>query len=319
MVDAKGAVVKVVDRFAGAPSTPVATTIDVAVQEAAQQALAGVSQPAALVAVDAPTGSIRAVVSAPDDQAFDRALDGQYPPGSTFKVVTATALLANGTTPDTPVSCPPQAVVGGKKFTNFEGEAPGSIPFRTAFALSCNTAFVGLADKLPVPSSPARPPPTASEPSTAWPFPPSVATSPNRPTMPRRRLRPSGRVGSRSARCTWPRLPLRPTPAGGGHPGCWNLIRRLPTQLDQGAVTSLRDLMAEVVRSGTGTAAAVPGQTIAGKTGTAEFGNANPPSTHAWFIGYRGDLAFSVLVEGGGVGGRVAAPIAARFLKSVPA
>ena len=45
-----------------------------------------------------------------------------------------------------------------------------------------------------------------------------------------------------------------------------------------------------------------------GKTGTAEFGNANPPQTHAWFIGYRGNLAFAVIVEGGGVGGRVAAP-----------
>ena len=49
-----------------------------------------------------------------------------------------------------------------------------------------------------------------------------------------------------------------------------------------------------------------------GKTGTAEFGSGNPPQTHAWFIGYRGNLAFAVIVEGGGVGGRVAAPLAAR-------
>ncbi len=48
-----------------------------------------------------------------------------------------------------------------------------------------------------------------------------------------------------------------------------------------------------------------------GKTGTAEFGSDNPPKTHAWFIGYRGNLAFAVIVEGGGVGGRVAAPLAA--------
>jgi cell division protein FtsI/penicillin-binding protein 2 len=54
-----------------------------------------------------------------------------------------------------------------------------------------------------------------------------------------------------------------------------------------------------------------------GKTGTAEFGNGNPPPTHAWFIGYRNNVAFAVIVENGGVGGRVAAPLAARFLNAL--
>ena len=72
--------------------------------------------------------------------------------------------------------------------------------------------------------------------------------------------------------------------------------------------------MTGVVQHGTGTAAAISGQTIGGKTGTAEFGTDTPPKTHAWFIGFRDDLAFAVLVEGGGVGGRVAAPIARSFL-----
>jgi cell division protein FtsI/penicillin-binding protein 2 len=57
---------------------------------------------------------------------------------------------------------------------------------------------------------------------------------------------------------------------------------------------------------------------VAGKTGTAEFGTGDPPPTHAWFVGFRGDLAVAVLVEGGGVGGQVAAPIAARFFSSTP-
>ncbi|MDQ1397421.1 MAG: hypothetical protein QOG64_2680, partial [Acidimicrobiaceae bacterium] len=83
---------------------------------------------------------------------------------------------------------------------------------------------------------------------------------------------------------------------------------------------ALRGLMTEVVRSGTGTAAAVPGAgpPVSGKTGTAEFGSANPPTTHAWFIGFRGSLAFAILVEGGGVGGQVAAPLAAKFLAAAP-
>ena len=76
--------------------------------------------------------------------------------------------------------------------------------------------------------------------------------------------------------------------------------------------------MASVVQSGgTAAGAGLPSGTF-GKTGTAEFGNGNPPPTHAWFIGYRGNLAFAVIVEGGGVGGRVAAPLAAQFLDALP-
>src|SRR5207248_5856186 len=87
-----------------------------------------------------------------------------------------------------------------------------------------------------------------------------------------------------------------------------------PATVAAPVVTALHQLMRAVVTSGTGTAANVPGPPVYGKTGTAEFGPATPPATHAWFIGFRGDVAFAVLVEGGGVGGRVAGPIAARFL-----
>jgi cell division protein FtsI/penicillin-binding protein 2 len=92
----------------------------------------------------------------------------------------------------------------------------------------------------------------------------------------------------------------------------------LPPAVTPAVVNALRSFMAEVVTAGTGRAAAVSGQQIAGKTGTAEFGPNDPPSTHAWFIGFRGTIAFAVLVEGGGVGGEVAAPIAARFLSALP-
>ena len=86
--------------------------------------------------------------------------------------------------------------------------------------------------------------------------------------------------------------------------------------LPPGAAGTLAQLMLGVVTGGTGTAANVPGAPVFGKTGTAEFGSGQPPQTHAWFIGYRGDVSFAVLVEGGGVGGEVAAPIAANFLKA---
>ena len=75
--------------------------------------------------------------------------------------------------------------------------------------------------------------------------------------------------------------------------------------------------MRGVVTGGTGTAlAGLPGEVI-GKSGTAEFGGGDPPPTHAWFIAARGDLAVAVLVERGDSGGRVAAPIARRFLDAL--
>jgi cell division protein FtsI/penicillin-binding protein 2 len=71
-------------------------------------------------------------------------------------------------------------------------------------------------------------------------------------------------------------------------------------------------MMRAVVTDGTAAGAGLPSGT-AGKTGTAEYGDG---ASHAWFIGYRGDLAFAVFVEAGGSGPKVAAPLAARFLRS---
>ena len=81
-------------------------------------------------------------------------------------------------------------------------------------------------------------------------------------------------------------------------------------------IASLQEMMGAVVDYGTGQALkGVPGGRVHGKTGTAEFGSGDPPPTHAWFIGYQGDVAFAVVVDGGGFGGSVAAPVAADFLR----
>ena len=83
-------------------------------------------------------------------------------------------------------------------------------------------------------------------------------------------------------------------------------------------VAQLRELMRAVVTNGTGGAVAgIPGGDVFGKTGTAEYGDEDPPETHAWFTGYQGDIAFAVLVEDGSFGGTVAAPVAARFLTAL--
>jgi cell division protein FtsI/penicillin-binding protein 2 len=92
------------------------------------------------------------------------------------------------------------------------------------------------------------------------------------------------------------------------------------TALPAGPVTTLRELMREVVTSGTGTALlGLPGLPVYGKTGTAEFGSGPNPASHAWFTGWQGDIAFGVFVQGGEFGGDTAAPIAAKFLTALAA
>ena len=88
--------------------------------------------------------------------------------------------------------------------------------------------------------------------------------------------------------------------------------------LGPGEAETLRDLMRGVVTDGSGTALlGLPGEPVLAKTGTAEFGNEDPPETHAWIIGIQGDIAFAVFVERGESGGGVAGPIAARFLTAL--
>ena len=76
--------------------------------------------------------------------------------------------------------------------------------------------------------------------------------------------------------------------------------------------------MREVVTVGTGTVLLkAPGDPVMGKTGTAEYGPGATPKTHAWFVGYQGDIAFAVYVQDGQSGGTVAAPVALAFLQNL--
>ena len=119
---------------------------------AAQDALNGRWTDAALppfeLGIGLSTGEVVAAVSRPS-QSPNIALTGQYPPGSTFKVVTTADLLEHGLTPSSPATCPPTITVGGQTFHNFEGEAVPSLSLADAFAESCNAAFIGLAANLP--------------------------------------------------------------------------------------------------------------------------------------------------------------------------
>ncbi|MBW3574818.1 MAG: hypothetical protein KY450_08135 [Actinobacteria bacterium] len=314
LVDGRGQVLEVLEVFPGAAPEPVTTTFDADVQAAAEAALAGTSKPAALVAIDAPSGQVRAVATRPTT-GFNRAFVGQYPPGSTFKVVTAAALLESGVGPDTTISCPATVAISGFRFSNAGGEALGDIPFATAFYRSCNTAFVQLADDLDSDALAASAERFGFNADLELPVPADAGSFPV-PTSPVEQA--AAAIGQGRVTAT----PLQmASVAAAVASGTWRsphvlVERQAPVErpLPEAAVATLQELMRRVVAEGTGTAAQLPGEPVAGKTGTAEYGGARPPRTHAWFLGFRGDLAFAVVVEDGGFGGEVAAPIARSFL-----
>jgi hypothetical protein len=306
-------------RFPGATPEPLRTTFDPQVQAAAQQAISIAGGPAALVAVDPPTGEILAVANNPEDGS-NRAISGSYPPGSTFKVVTTNALLEAGVEPDVPVNCP--ATANG--FGNFAGESFGTIPFAEAFYRSCNTSFIIQTNFL------ADGDLQASAEQFGFNVDYDIGVDAVRGSFPAPQNQAdelAGAIGQ--GRVTTSPMHMASVAAAVAD-GSWRPPTLVggedapdgpePIALDEGIDSTLQDLMRRVVDlpEGTGHAAAIAGRAIGGKTGTAEFGPEDPPETHAWFIGFDERLAFSILVEGGGSGGSVAAPIAQRFLAAVP-
>ncbi|HVA32464.1 MAG TPA: penicillin-binding transpeptidase domain-containing protein [Gaiellaceae bacterium] len=306
---------------ASTPGRSLHTTLEVQAQEAADRALAGVKQPSALVAVRISNGNVIAVSVGPDPAAYNIALEGEYPPGSTFKVATTLALLERGEQPTDTVNCPAEITVDGKQFRNAEHEVLGMTSFAQDFAHSCNTAFISLAPRVGGGALPAAARALGIGRSLDFGV-PAFAGSVPVPANPvdlaaqafgqgRDLVSPLTLAAAAAAiaRGRWvaPRLVLDPVlPATPDGP-----------VLPAGVVATLRALMRAVVTEGTGTAlAGQPGLPVYGKTGTAEIGSQTPPRTDAWFIGFQGDIAFAALVSNtvNGYGGTVAAPIIARFL-----
>jgi hypothetical protein len=312
-------VVQVPYRVDGTASAPATVTIDPRVQTLAQQVLEGAppGKLAAIVAIQPSTGNILASASRPAG-GYDRAFLGLYPAGSTFKVLTTIALLTKGLSLDESVPCPAQAVIGGRKFVNAEGEVLGQIPFRRAFAESCNTAFVQLAQRLTPDEFVATANSLGFNKDLALGVPTSTSSVPT----------PSGPVDLAATAIGQGRVLVTPlqmaslaaaVAVGGYRPP--RLVDTGPpvaiVPFAAGVADATAEVMRLVVTEGTGTAAQVPGTPVAGKTGTAEFGTEVPPHTHAWFIAFRGDIAIAVLVDDGGFGGDVAAPIAASFFRAI--
>ncbi|SDH40064.1 NTF2-like N-terminal transpeptidase domain-containing protein [Sinosporangium album] len=298
-------------------ATRVKTTFDQRVQAAAARALDGVDRPAAIVAVKAGTGEILALADRLGSE--HNVIVSQFPPGSAFKVVTALTLLSSGLTPDTQVACPATYTIRGhRSFQNDNHIDRGTISLRSAFAHSCNTTMIEQITRLPSRRALYD---TAQSAGLGRSLAPGGA---------------SGRCGqiSEPSDADWlgadaiGQGSVRVTPlcmavlAAAVADGTWRAPRLMPQRVEDipgqpaevplpaGPVEGVRSMMRAVVSEGTASSAGLPAGT-AGKTGTAE---ADAGPSHAWFMGYKDDLAFAVLVLGGGSGGRVAAPLAARFL-----
>ncbi|GGK64918.1 penicillin-binding protein [Sphaerisporangium melleum] len=287
------------------------TTISGPAQKAAARALDGVG-PAAVVALDWRSGQVRAVA---DTLGGRRAFNGLYPPGSSFKVVTAAALLRSGLTPEAQVACPGTYTIPDARSFHNDGNADhGTVSLTRAFALSCNTTFVrqayerlrddrlraeaadrfGFREKPGLSSCRIRPQANLDELGADAIGQNSVQGSPLC----------MAEVAAAVASGTWRPAVLTEQPPAGSP---------APVPLDPGITDGLRTMMRAVVTEGTASRGGLPSGT-SGKTGTAEVQGGSP---HAWFIGYRDSLAFAVFVQNGGSGGAAAVPIAAKFLKAL--
>ncbi|MGA9747484.1 MAG: penicillin-binding transpeptidase domain-containing protein, partial [Nocardioides sp.] len=305
------------------PGTPLVTTLDLDLQAGAERILADVGPASALVALRPSTGDILAAASGPGSEGYSTATVGQYAPGSTFKAVSALALLRSGLTPRSALSCPTSTVVDGKRFENYDdypAGANGQISFADAVANSCNTAFIDARDRagdlagaaaslglgvdhdLGFPAYFGQVPEPASETSRAA----SMIGQGQVLASPMAMAAVAASIAE--GRTVVPLLLPEQTPDEAAGPG---------ERLGRGEAAALRGMLRGVVTRGSGVGLSdVPGGPVIAKTGTAEFGDAEPLQTHAWMIAAQDDLAVAAFVELGDSGSGTAGPLLEAMLRA---
>lgn len=299
------------------PAKSVTTTLSDRVQSAAEKAIDPLKNAAMIVAMKPSNGDILAVAqNAAADKSGAVALTGQYPPGSTFKTVTALAGVEAGKVDiNTPLPCPAKTKIHGKVLPNAHDFKLGTVPLRTAFAKSCNTTFAQLSVGLP----PDALPKAAKKLGIGADFVvPGITTITGEvPTAKDRVQRAVNGIGQGSVLASPFGMALMTASVADGGTVTPKLVQGRKTETKSAArppsrrsVEQVRAMMREVVKSGTATELAGSGK-VAGKTGTAQFGDGT--HAHGWFVGYRGDLAFAVLITDAGTSDR-AVNVARSFL-----
>ena len=306
------------------PVGDISSTLDIGMQRAAEDALASLATPAAIVAIQPSTGNLLAVgQNAPADAQGPIALTGLYPPGSTFKTVTVSAALQAGqVTPDTIVNCPGTENIEGRQIPNDDEFELGEVPLHTAFARSCNTTMGRLAVNLP---------PDALTDAAAqlglgidYVAPGMTTVTGSVPVADSSALRVEEGIGQGQVTASPFGMALVAATLAHGSVPAPAIVERqpgvadrtpepLPAQIDD----QVQAMMRETITDGTASQLQdIPG--LLGKTGTAEYINVqnDDQRAHGWFVGIAGDLALAVFVSDAG-SSVPAVDAAGRFLRTV--
>ncbi|WP_248963548.1 penicillin-binding transpeptidase domain-containing protein [Sphaerisporangium perillae] len=292
-------------------TTSVRTTIDKGVQQSADFAVGG-GTPAVLVAIDGPSGEIRAVASQNMNQERD-ALAGRFPPGTAFSIVAADGLLAAGLDPKQKLPCPADRTVGGARFQHAQAQTQtptGQAPTVTAdFAQGCATALASLSRRigagalaqaasrfgiggdwqLPLRSFSGSVPAGGGDAAKA-----KIIAGQSVRVSPLSMALVAGALSSG----TWRPPTLVTSPAS---PDTSSDVTPAepprPVALDPETLPKLRALMRAGVTSGTASAAAAPGEKVYGISAAVSYTEKKHQRNLSWFIGWQGDLAVAVLTE----------------------
>ncbi|MGV0792682.1 penicillin-binding transpeptidase domain-containing protein [Mycolicibacterium sp. XJ1819] len=313
-VNQNGVDVVVLHEVAGEPAPSVTISLDRPVQDAAQNAVNSTGKQAMIVAIKPSTGEILALAqNAAADAEGPIATMGLYPPGSTFKMVTASAALERHmATPNTLLPCPGTMDIGHRTVPNYGGFDLGTVPLSRAFASSCNTTFAELASRMPPRGLTAA----ASKYGIGADYHIEGLTTVTGSVPPTVNLAERTEDGFGQGKVVVSPFGMAlaaATVAAGKTPvpqlieGKQTTVSGEPAPPSPEVLDGLRPMMRLVVTNGTAKDLQGAGD-VRGKTGEAEFAG----GSHSWFAGYRGDLAFAALIVGGG-----SSEYAVRMLKTM--